>query len=110
MKKQLITIATILSFTASTAFAAGPSENLSEAGKHSAMSAKHSATGSGQIVSAAVAVPLLAVGSVGAVSTSAGEALLNNARGDTPVALEITEINITIESPEAAMNPASKEQ
>jgi hypothetical protein len=65
------------------------SDNASQAGKHSALAAGHSAVAGTQVVSAAVAVPLVIVGAAGTVSGQAGEALLEHAFAPQP--LEISD-------------------
>ena len=60
---------------AQPAQAQGSMQNFSQALEHSSLAAAHSVVGSAQLVSGVVAVPLLVVGSAGAVSQQAGEAL-----------------------------------
>jgi len=65
------------------------SDNASEASKHSALAAGHSAIAGSQVVSGAVAVPLIVAGQLGEVSGEVGEHLLEHAV--TPRKLEISD-------------------
>lgn len=101
---KLITLVTMLGFSISTAYAKGPSENASAASKHSVLAGSHGLKASGQIASGVVAIPLLAVGSVGAMSMNAGTALIEVAT-DTAKPLEISDKTITADrSPAEEMN------
>ncbi|MDO6720437.1 hypothetical protein Q4575_13545 [Psychrosphaera sp. 1_MG-2023] len=107
IKTTLITI--LFASLSTTAFAKGPSENGSAASKHSVLAVGHATASGAQVASAVVAVPLLAVGSVGSVALAAGESLMDNVSAAKPQAvdrtkpLEITEITITVER-----NPAER--
>lgn len=68
------------------------SDNASEAARHSALAAGHSVVAGSQVVSGAVAVPLVIVGGIGTVSAEAGEALLEHAL--TPQPLEISDEHV----------------
>lgn len=92
---KLVTLISVLALTISTAHAKGPSENASTASKHSVLAGSHGLKASGQVASGVIAVPLLAVGSVGALSTSAGSALVDVATGSSEQKLEITDKTIT---------------
>lgn len=91
-------------------WAKGASENMSAASKHSMLAAGHATASVGQVASGVVAVPLLAVGSVGAVSLVAADSLLNVASGVSEKnmknsELEISDVTITVDrSPAETMN------
>jgi len=63
--------------TSQTAYAQGSTQNFSEAAGHSVKATGHSVAGSAKLAVSAVAAPLIIVGSIGAVSQSAGEDLWN---------------------------------
>jgi len=98
-----------------SSFAEPSTEHSGKASKHSALAASHGVAGSGQVASAAVAVPLVVGGSlalsVGAASVEAGAELSKVASSKTSHvkqtrsrALEVTEITITVDrSPAQAM-------
>lgn len=92
---KLITLTSMLALTISTAHAKGPSENASTASKHSVLAGSHGLKASGQIASGVIAVPLLAVGSVGALSMNAGSTLIDVATGSDNKKLEVTDKTIT---------------
>lgn len=69
--------------------------NAAASVKHSGKAIKHGAVASGQLVSGAVAVPLVVVGEIGKASGKAGEALMDVATDKQP--LEISDENITAE-------------
>ncbi|MGV8836904.1 hypothetical protein [Cellvibrio sp.] len=69
--------------------------NAAASVKHSGKAIKHGAVASGQLVSGAVAVPLVVVGELGKASGKAGEALMDVATDKQP--LEISDANITAE-------------
>lgn len=71
----------------------------SKAGSHASQSAAHAIVGSGQVVSAASAVPLAIGGSAGAVSTEIAKDLMNAATAPAGTPLEITDENITAGPP-----------
>ncbi len=101
--------------TSFTSFAEPSSEHSGKASKHSALALSHGVTGSAQVASAAMAVPLVVVGSValsvGAASIELGEGMSKVAASKASkvkkaqhVELEITEITITVDrSPAEAM-------
>lgn len=82
-----------LSLNAMTVFADDSAQHGSKATKHSALAASHAGASTAAVVSAAVAVPLIVVGSTGQLSTAAGESLLENTVSNQP--LEITDKTIT---------------
>ena len=93
----------LISLLSHGAFAkGGPSDNASKASEHSVYAVGHTAASGAQVASAVVAVPLLVVGSVGAVSVAAGSELLDSARKssrkpkhcDEP--LTISDVTITV--------------
>ena len=101
--------------TSFSSFAEPASEHSGKASKHSALALSHGIAGSAQVASAAVAVPLVVVGSV---ALSAGIASVELGKGLSKVAsskasqvkrakhikLEVTEITITVDrSPAQAM-------
>lgn len=69
--------------------------NAAASVKHSGKAIKHGAVASGQLVSGAVAVPLVVVGELGKASGKAGEALMDVATDKQP--LEISDANIIAE-------------
>lgn len=69
--------------------------NAAASVKHSGKAIKHGAVASGQLVSGAVAVPLVVVGELGKATGKAGEALMDVAMDKQP--LEISDANITAE-------------
>jgi hypothetical protein len=69
--------------------ACAASQNASKAAEHSALAAGHSATAGAQVVSAAVATPLVVAGEVGKVAGKTGEKMLEFALDDAP--LEISD-------------------
>ncbi len=109
-----LTCAGIL-LTSFSSFAEPSSNHSAKASKHSALAVSHGVAGSAQVASAVIAVPLVVGGSValsaGAASVELGEGLskvassnANHVRKVQPVALEVTEITITVDrSPAEAM-------
>jgi hypothetical protein len=103
-KLNLVTITALIVMSINSAHAKGPSENASTASKHSLLAGKHSLKATGQVASGVVAVPLLVVGSVGALSLGAGSSLMESAAGTTSEPLEVSEVVITADkSPAEAM-------
>lgn len=98
---KALSTAALISFSSLT-FAADSSDNFSAGSKHSALASSHVVVGSAQVTASAVAIPLIAIGSVGVVSAAAGSAILDSPRAYQP--LEVTEITITQDpSPAQAM-------
>ncbi|NMP33148.1 hypothetical protein HII17_16435 [Thalassotalea sp. M1531] len=101
--------------TSFVTFAEPSANHSSKASKHSALAVSHGAVGSAQVASAAVAIPLVVTGSVAlsagaasvAVADGLSDATTSKARNVQPakkVALEVTEITITVDrSPDQAM-------
>jgi len=69
----------------SPAFAGGPTEHGSQASAHASLATSHALTASGQVVSGAVALPLLSAGQVGRVSGAAGTALMKDSEFGKPL-------------------------
>lgn len=91
-----------LSLTSQISWAKNPSENASAASKHSVLASGHAMASTAQVASGVIAVPLIAVGSVGVVSAAAGSTMLDAVAGSEPVStkkreLEVTEITITVD-------------
>ena len=98
--KKLVLGLTLLSIQ-SIALAAGGSEHASQASKHSALAGSAAAKSTAQVASVAVAVPLLAAGSVGEGASALAESL-ENADHNEP--LEVSEVTLTVgPSPADAM-------
>jgi len=103
MKKTFVFL-TILTFcfTANlAAFAANTysGQAIIESGKasyHASNSVSHALVASGQVVSAASAVPFAIVGSVGAVSNEIANDLIDAATAPSGMPLEITDQNVTV--------------
>ncbi|NWF36982.1 hypothetical protein [Mariprofundus sp. KV] len=104
-KKMAIVGAMVIAMLFSQqAMAQGSAQHSGKAVGHSALAAGHSAVGSAKLTSAAVAVPLVAVGAVGAVSAQAGNALLKAANKPIGEPLEISDEAITVgPSPDRAI-------
>ncbi len=74
-------------------------EEASKAGSHASKSAAHAIVGSGQVVSAASAVPLAISGSAGAVSVKIAEDLMGAATAPPGTPLIITDETVTAGPP-----------
>ncbi len=70
-----------------------------KAGSHASASAGHAIVGSGQVTSAASAVPLAIAGSAGAVSTEIAKDLMEAATAPIGTPLEITDESVTAGPP-----------
>lgn len=70
-----------------------------KAGSHASASAGHAIVGSGQVTSAASAVPLAIAGSAGAVSTEIAKDLMEAATAPIGAPLEITDESVTAGPP-----------
>ena len=92
---SIITLLSTIVLSIPNAHAKGPSENASAASKHSILSGSHALKASGQIASGVIAIPLLTIGSIGALSTEAGTGLIDLATGDNGKPLEISDKIIT---------------
>jgi len=107
-KVILLSLALSSTLTANPALASDSANHASKAGKHSVLAVGHGLASTAKVASAAVAVPLLVVGSVGVVSGAAGSALMTSAIGHNEP-LTITEITITADpSPKAQMKAKTK--
>lgn len=112
MIKYIAKFIVVCSLLGSTAYAA-ESTHAEEAVKKSAQasgnasaSAAHSIAASGQVTSAAIAVPLKAVGAVGAASAQAGDGLSKAASAPIGTPLQVTDEAITAGPlPSEAMKP-----
>jgi hypothetical protein len=108
MKKftQLAVVSLTL-MTSQAVLAADSIGNAAASVNHSGKAIKHAAVASGQFVSGAVAVPLIAVGELGKASGKAGEALMDVAT-DKQQPLEVSDITLTAEpTPAVVMNSAA---
>jgi len=95
-KKMVITCAVLISmFFGQQAMAQGSTQHSGQAVGHSALAVGHGAVGSAQLTSAAVAVPLIAVGAVGAVSAEMGKGLIKAANKPIGEPLEICDETLT---------------
>lgn len=74
-------------------------EEGSKAGTHASTSAAHAIVGSGQVTSAASAVPLAIGGSAGAVSAEIAKDLMKAATAPIGTPLEITDESVTAGPP-----------
>lgn len=88
-------LVTMALMTSQSLLAADSLGNAAASANHSGKAIKHAAIASGQVVSGAVAVPLIAAGELGKASGKAGEALMNVATDNQP--LEVTDITLTAE-------------
>ncbi|WP_281560330.1 hypothetical protein [Thalassomonas sp. RHCl1] len=96
------TIALTLALSSTPIYAQDSAQHTSKAGKHSALAVSHGAASSAKVASAAVAVPLLVVGSAGVASVAGGSALIDSATKPKP--LTVTEVTITADpAPNQAM-------
>jgi len=75
--KSAISLALIISAIATQTAYADSTRHFSEAAMHSGLAVGHSVVGTAKLASTIVAVPLVAIGSVGKVSQDAGEGLLD---------------------------------
>ncbi|MGB0864867.1 MAG: hypothetical protein ACPGSC_00065 [Granulosicoccaceae bacterium] len=100
--KRLIAIAALALSLGTAAQADTPFGHISAASQHSAQASAHASAAGVKGVSAVVAVPFLAVGSVGAVSQQVGEAALQLATKPLPIGDEVVHQRV----PKAAAQPA----
>jgi len=94
--KKLFIIGVLLFTGLSSAHAGAASENASKASKHSVNAVAHSAAASAQVVASVVAVPLIAVGSIGEVSKAAGNDLMKTAQTPIGTPLPISDKTVTV--------------
>ena len=107
MKKIVLTISMILGVMLSSqqALAQGSVKHSAQALNLSAQASGHTVIAGAKLSSAVVAVPLLAVGAVGAVSSEAGKAFLKESSSDFNKPLTISDESVTAgPSPDAAVN------
>lgn len=96
------TIALTIALGSTQVYARDSAQHTSKAGKHSTLAVSHGAASSAKVASAAVAVPVLIVGSAGVASIAGGSALIDSATKPEP--LTITEVTITADpAPNQAM-------
>jgi len=108
-KVILLSLALSSTLTANSAFASDSVSHASKASKHSVLAVSHGLASTAKVASAAVAVPLLVVGSVGVVSGAAGSTLMTSAINHNEP-LTITEITITADpSPKAQMKSKTRD-
>lgn len=100
--------ATVALMTSQSLLAADSLGNAAASLNHSGKAVKHAAIASGQVVSGAVAVPLIAAGELGKASGKAGEALMNVATDNQP--LEVTDITLTAEAAPAVVMTKESQQ
>jgi len=104
-KKMIIVSAMVVSMLfGQQAMAQGSTQHSGQAVGHSALAVGHGAVGSAKLTSAAVAVPLIAVGAVGAVSAEMGKGLIKVANKPIGQPLEISDEVLTVgPSPDRAI-------
>ena len=94
-----VVLSLISSFTTA---APASSQHASQASKHSALAASHIVVGTVKATANIIAIPLIAIGSVGELSNKAGTQILSSTQAYSP--LEISDLVITQDpSPTAAM-------
>jgi len=106
MKKILAIVSVIIvsMLFSQQALAQGSTQHSGQAVAHSALASGHSVVGSAKLTSAAIAVPLVVVGSIGAVSAQAGKSLIKEANKPIGEPLEISDEILTVgPSPDRAM-------
>jgi len=102
---KILSVGAVALMLGNAALAADSIGNIAASVKHSGKAIKHGAIASGQLVSGAVAVPLVVVGELGKASGKAGETLMDVATDKQP--LEVSDANITAEpTPAVVMNSA----
>lgn len=115
MKTLSFLASSILLITSVSSYAEPPSQEFSHASKHSALAMSHGSKGSAQVASGVVAVPIILSAGV-IVGTSVAASAIEDSASDLAksstsktahkhdVALEITEITITVDqAPKDAM-------
>jgi len=97
MKKfhKILSLGAVTLMLSHAVWSADSIANAAASVKHSGKAVKHGAVASGQLVSGAVAVPLVVVGELGKATGKAGEALMDIATDKEP--LEISDVNVTAE-------------
>lgn len=107
MKKYILIIPAIISLMlmSQPVMAQGSVNHSAQAIKSSAQASGHTVIAGSKLSSAVVAVPLLAVGAVGAISSDAGKAFLESSAADFNKPLTIADESVTAgPSPDAAVN------
>jgi len=104
--KMVIVSAMVVSmFFGQQAMAQGVAQHLGQSVAHSAKAVGHGVIGSAKLTSAAVAIPLVAVGAVGAVSSEVGTSLMDEANKPIGTPLEVSDEAITVgPSPDQAIH------
>ena len=97
MKNIIIAITIILSLAigGQLAMAEGSARHSSQALNHSVQASAHSVAGAAKFTSAAIAVPLLAIGGVGTISGHAGKALFEDSNKEFGSPLSISDETVT---------------
>jgi len=97
MKKKMVIISVMLVslFFSQQAMAQGSVHHSAQATAHSTVAVGHSTAGAAKLTSAAVAVPLVAAGAIGAVSAEAGKGLSKAANSPIGEPLEVSDETIT---------------
>jgi len=107
MKNKMVIISAMLvsMFFSQQAMAQGSTQHSGQSMGHSAIAAGHSVVGAAKLTSAAVALPLVIVGSVGAVSAYMGNSLMKAANKPIGEPLEISDEALTVgPSPDRAIH------
>lgn len=107
MKKYFLTISAILSLMllSQPAMAQGSVNHSVQSLKYSAQASGHTVIAGAKLSSAVVAVPLLTVGAIGAVSSEAGKAFLESSSADFNRPLNISDESVTAgPTPDNAVN------
>jgi len=100
---KIVTLSAATLILSHAVLAADSVGNAAASVKHSGQVIKHGAIASGQLISGAVAAPLIVVGELGKATGVAGEALMDVATDKQP--LDISDVNITAEpAPADVMN------
>lgn len=110
-KMAIITLALLSTSVMQNANAASGSENFSQAINHSVQAVGYSVAGTAQLASGAVAVPLIAIGSVGELSKAAGEDLMKTANAPIGTPLPVSDVTVSAgPAPDKAIQKGSDEQ
>jgi hypothetical protein len=113
--RQVFLFGSLACVAASAAWAQGTSQagqavtNGSQASGHASASAAHSIAASGQLTSAAIAIPLMSAGAVagtvGSASTGAAGGSMRATTAPIGTPLEVTDESVTVMSPKEALKP-----
>ncbi|WP_081441953.1 hypothetical protein [Mariprofundus ferrooxydans] len=95
--KKMMMISMVLAVMAGgqQAMAQGSVRHSGQALNHSVQASGHAVVAGAQLTSAAIAIPMVAAGAVGAASTQSGAALLKQADSDFDRPLSISEETVT---------------